>query len=119
MNEIWQIWIFLLAMGLINYFLRVFPLLIPNQWQTDTNNQIITFLEYAVFAIIGGVISSALFSGISETGLNQLNKLIDIHNLIKLLTITFVFGIYLYLKQFILSFVFGLIFYQILTYFFP
>lgn len=110
MIETWQIWIILVLAGAINYLLRVIPLLVDRPLETDNDNLVIPFLEYAIFAIIGSVISSSLFS---LDCLENLRELASLNNLLKLVAVLGAFGIYLRLKNLIISMFLTLFVYEI------
>lgn len=100
--------------GLLTYFMRIAPIFLPKQLLQE-EAPFTKFLEYASFAIMGGIVSLHVQKAhiAKESGLVGLQAGL----LPALIALAAVFGITLYKKNMVLSLLMGLVIYGGMSWF--
>ncbi|SES72716.1 Branched-chain amino acid transport protein (AzlD) [Marinobacter segnicrescens] len=111
MSENHLIWLVILAGAAASYGFRSLPLLVMSRLDlVDSGSDLLRFFDYATYAIIGGIIGSALVSGGELT-----SAVSDPRLVVGLMTVAATFALCLKLRGNLLPLFAGVGLYQVLS----
>lgn len=106
------IWVVILAGGAITYLLRAAPFMLFRVQGDAEASPWFRFLDYAAFAILGGIVGNALFTSADSAALGGFATA---HNLIGVIAVAVTFALYVRLNRPIVCLGIGVALYQLLA----